>query len=280
MAPSFDYHAHVVSVLPKTERPMRIFGSSITHDVHTSPASATTATTQQRLMSTYRRNRIHQSISKKLDIDSAFFWLLLAFFITTLTFLSIRDYHSLDSVQLAEYERRTQYLSNSSVYIVEATREETLLSKLNAKEWKRISGDIDLVAIVFDDLPLFLTDDWISAAEQALDGKSVQMALFKCGCVLPNRYFTMHDIRLDNHECIMLPGFVLNDSDIKWIHVNEGRQCRGRDSIINSQGTSEKWSTQLAEIKRVLAQPNATQPSSNADGSSGVNGNVTAQASA
>lgn len=193
-------------------------------------------------------------MSGKLDLDSAFFWLLLAFLITTFTFLSLRDHHSLDPAQLAEYERRTQSLSNSTVYIVEATRPETLLSRLKAVEWQRIGRDIDLVAIVFDDLPLFLTDDWISTAERTMDRTRLQIGLFRCGCILPSRYFELTDVRMDGYECVLLPGFVLDDVDVKWMDITEGQDCRGRDAVLNARGTSRRWRNELAEVKRTLSE--------------------------
>lgn len=204
-------------------------------------------------LGTTRRLRPHQSLSNKLDLDSAFFWLLLAFLITTFTFLSLREHHSLDASQLAEYERRTQYLSNSTVYIVEATRSESLLSKLSAEEWKNIGRDVDLVAIVFDDLPLFLTDDWIAITEKTMNYDRMQIVLFRCGCILPSRYFSLTDMRMDGYECVLLPGFVLDERDVKWMQVNEGKECRGRDAILNARGTSMRWRKELAEIKRLLA---------------------------
>lgn len=194
----------------------------------------------------------HQSFSNKVHLDSAFFWLLLAFLITTFTFLSLRDHHSLDAAQLAEYERRTQYLSNSTVYIVEATRPETLLSKLSADEWKRIGRDIDLVAIVFDDLPLFLTDEWIGTAEHALQSSTVQIALFSCGCVLRSRYFSLTDVRMAGFECLLLPGFVLEDADVKWLDVAEGKDCHGRDAVLSASGKSLRWRKELKDIRRAI----------------------------
>lgn len=206
-------------------------------------------------MSTRRHRPLRSvSLTDKLDLDSAFFWLLLAFLITTFTFLSLRDHHSLDPAQLAEYERRTQTLSNSTVYIVEATRPETLLSKLKAEEWRRIGRDIDLVAIVFDDLPLFLTDDWIATAERTMDTQRLQIGIFRCGCILPSRYFELTDIRMDGYECVLLPGFVLDDSDVKWMDIDEGKECRGRDAVLSTRGTSRRWKGELAQIKHILAQ--------------------------
>lgn len=207
----------------------------------------------------------HQSFSNKVHLDSAFFWLLLAFLITTFTFLSLRDHHSLDATQLAEYERRTQYLSNSTVYIVEANRPETLLSKLSAEEWKLIGRDIDVVAIVFDDLPLFLTDEWITTAEQSMDRSRMQIGLFSCGCVLPSVYFTLTDVRMEGYECVLLPGFVLEDIDVKWMEVNEGKDCRGRDAVLSAHGTSLRWRKELSDIRRSLVEKGLTKGSESAD---------------
>lgn len=207
-----------------------------------------------------RRQRAHTSLSSKLDLDSAFFWLLLTFLITAFTFLSLRDHHSLNAAQLAEYERRTQYLSNSSVYIVEAARPERLLSTLSASEWRRVAHSVDLVAFVFDDLPLFLTDGWVAAAESTLDLTRPQIALFRCGCVLRAGYFATTGARLGGLECVLLPGFVFGDSDVKWMDVAEGRECRARTKVLAARGPLRAWAPQLADVRRDLA---AATPSNN-----------------
>lgn len=210
-----------------------------------------------------QRNRI--SALNKLDLDTAFFWLLLVFLLTVFAFLSLRDPHiQLNPHQVAEYERRSQFLSNSTVYIVEVNRPEGLLQKLSAKDWARISSDIDFVAFVFDDLPLFLTDDWVAAAERALLDRSlpsasrvaagIGIALFPCGCVLPNAYFTRVDHRLGGYECLLLPGWVLPHEDVHWLDVRDEtapESCRRRDGVLAARLTA-RYRKELKEIHAVL----------------------------
>lgn len=216
----------------------------------------------------HRRTPLHRSRSSalsKLDLDSAFFWLLLAFLLTVFTFMSLRERHiQLNPNQVAEYERRSQFLSNSTVYIVEVGRPEGLLLKLSSADWAKISTDIDFVAFVFDDLPLFLTDDWVAAAERALLDRSrphaarvaagVGVALFPCGCVLPNAYFTRVPVRLDGYECVLLPGWVLPHDDFHWLDVRDSAapgNCRRRDGVLASRLTA-RYRKELKEIHALL----------------------------
>lgn len=162
--------------------------------------------------------------------------------------------------QVAEYERRSQFLSNSTVYIVEVARPEGLLTKLSADDWTKISADIDFVAFVFDDLPLFLTDDWVAAAEHVLLDRSlahasrveagVGVALFPCGCVIPNEYFRQVDVRLDGYECLLLPGWVLPHEDVHWLDVRDSvapETCRRREGVLAAR-MAARYRKELKEI--------------------------------
>ncbi|KAI0563355.1 hypothetical protein FGB62_41g05 [Gracilaria domingensis] len=202
----------------------------------------------------------HSPLATKLDLDSAFFWLLLAFLLTAFTFLSLRDTHlSLNTAQLAEYERRSQFLSNSTVYIVEVGRPEALLNVLSKHDWQRISAGIDLVAFVWDDLPVFLTDGWVHAAERILKpsvlNANISMALFQCGCVLPASYFTLVEHRLAGFECVLLPGWVLDSSHVHWLDVDEGDACKRRDAVLKSR-LARRYRAELSDIHRVVTDHN------------------------
>lgn len=206
-----------------------------------------------------------RSTLNKLDLDSAFFWLLLVFLVTVFAFLSLRDRHvQLNPNQVAEYERRSQFLSNSTVYIVEVARPEGLLTKLSADDWTKISADIDFVAFVFDDLPLFLTDDWVAAAERVLLDRSlphasrveagVGIALFPCGCVIPNEYFRQIDVRLGGYECLLLPGWVLPHEDVHWLDVRDSaapETCRRREGVLAARMTA-RYRKELKEIHEAI----------------------------
>lgn len=206
-----------------------------------------------------------RSALNKLDLDSAFFWLLLVFLLTVFTFLSLRDRHvQLNPNQVAEYERRSQFLSNSTVYIIEVSRPEGLLTKLSANDWTKISADIDFVAFVFDDLPLFLTDDWVAAAERVLLDRAqphaarvsagVGVALFPCGCVIPNEYFRQVDTRLGGYECLLLPGWVLPHEDVHWLDVRESaapETCKRRQNVLAARMTA-RYRKELKEIHEAV----------------------------
>lgn len=195
----------------------------------------------------------------KLDLDSAFFWLLLVFLITVFTFLSLRERHvELDPRQVAEYERRTQLLANSTIYIVEVGKPEGLLSTLSPTDWARISSEIDYVSFIFDD-PLSLTDEWVAAAETALGQHAkrvrcgIGMALFPCGCLVPNAYFGRVAQRLGGFECILLPGWVLAHEDVHWLQAAEktSDSCKRREAMLAARMTA-RYRNELAAIHSTL----------------------------
>lgn len=106
----------------------------------------------------------------------------------------------------------------------------------------KISGEIDYVAYVFDDLPLFLTDGWVRRAEESFaEGmervrKGLGVAVFECGCLIPNEYFKRVDVRLKGLECMMLPGWVLGKDDVYWIGGDWGRSaCKGREEMLDER---------------------------------------------
>ncbi len=180
---------------------------------------------------------------KHLDLDAAFFWLIVAFLVTVLTFFTLRPRNvQLTGKQVAEYERRTQFLANSTLYIVETGRPEGLLSVFTPDAWARVSIGIDYVAFVYDDLPLFLTESWVEAAEVALQtpraASGLGIALFPCGCVLPNAYFGRVRHRMGGAECALLPGWVLAGKDVHWLDVNDPsmKRCRRRTEVLDARG--------------------------------------------
>lgn len=199
----------------------------------------------------------------RLDLDAAFFWLLLVFLVTVVSFLNLRGSHvALSPSQIAEYEHRTQALANSTVYIVEVHKPEGLLSKVSLDDWTRISQNIDYVAFVFDDMPAFLADDWVARAERVLSNPSLPHAdrvraglgimLFPCGCLLPNSYFRAVGTRLGGMECILLPGWVLPQEDVHWIpdlDSDMNAPCKRQKRILASRVVSE-FRAELASIRR------------------------------
>ena len=181
-------------------------------------------------------------------------------------FFSLRPRNvQLTGKQVAEYERRTQFLANSTVYIVEAGRPEGLLSVFPPTTWAKVSVGVDFVAFVYDDLPLFLTEPWVEAAERALRApdaphffratKGIGIALFPCGCVLPNEYFVRVSQRLGGAECALLPGWVLPTRDVHWLDVADPanwRWCRRRVDVLEKRGARAN-AKELQAIRKTIS---------------------------
>lgn len=218
-----------------------------------------------------RAGSLPRAAVARLDLDAAFFWLLLAALVTVVIFLNLRSAHvELNASQIAEYERRTQALANSTVYIVEVHRPEGLLSRLPPADWARVAAAVDYVAYVYDDLPAFLADEWVSRAERALRGPRVRAGLgilmLPCGCVLPNAYFTAVPTRLGGMECLLLPGWVLPRADVHWIPEiarDAGAPCKRQRRISASRVVAE-YAAELGAIRRAVEKVRAELPG-NAD---------------
>ncbi len=185
---------------------------------------------------------------------------------TVLAFFSLRPKHiALNAAQIAEYERRTQFLSNSTVYIIEVGRPENLLSKISPANWQQVSSGIDFVAFVFDDLQLFLTENWVDLAEAALRDpakphfnramRGVGIALFPCGCVIPNEYFVRVKERLGGLECTLLPGWVLDNEDVHWLDVSDPstKRCKRRSQFLESR-VARTHAASLQAIRKSVAE--------------------------
>lgn len=209
----------------------------------------------------------------RLDLDAAFFWLLLAALVTVLFFLNLRGSNvELNPSQVAEYERRTQALSNSTVYIVEVHRPEGLLSRLSPEDWGRVSAGVDYVAYVYDDLPVFLADEWVLRAERVLKDPAQPHAgrvraglgilMFPCGCMLPNAYFRAVPTRLGGMECLLLPGWVLPHGDVHWIPEidrDEAASCKRQRRVSASRVVAE-YAAELGAIRRAVEKVRAELP--------------------
>ena len=128
------------------------------------------------------------------------------------------------------------------------------------EDWSTISKDIDFIAFVYDDVPLFLVDDWVLQAEKVLKGhrlayaqKGIGLVLFPCGCVIPNKLFQMVDHRLGGMECLLMPGFVLDKEDVHWIDSYAGGHCKRRKEVLQS-GVLRKYGHQLMSLRKSILE--------------------------
>ena len=193
-------------------------------------------------------------------VDWLFVWLLGAFALTSLVFLGLARQRplELDRAQVDDFERRARVLANSSPYIVEAARPEGLVARLSPADWHRILRNIDFVAVVYDDLPAFLVEDWVRQAELVLKGRPMREAeagvgivLFACRCAVPNRLFQLVQHRMGGMESLLLPGFVLDKEDVHWVDTTAGGKCRRRESILGGRVLG-KYAHQLQNLRATV----------------------------
>ncbi len=167
-------------------------------------------------------------------------WLaaLAATFLTTAVyFVAIRKHNvDLSFDQLSNFERQKQAIGNHTAYFSEQLASADLLTTLSREDWTKISSKIDLVAFVFEDMYLYTTSkEWVREVSRAFarfEPPGFGIALFPCGCVVPNSLFTWSENRFRGFECAMLPGFVFPKEHVYWVNdtVSEG-QCKGRESM-------------------------------------------------
>ncbi|GAB0492127.1 hypothetical protein MMPV_003386 [Pyropia vietnamensis] len=227
------------------------------------PAAATSGTPS----GSSSRTSVLARVFDKRGVDVPFLALLTVFLVTASIFLVGRALSSgrphLTPAQRAEYEHRSLALANSTVYMVEYGLPEGLISSLPAASWDAVSAHIDYVAVVYDDLYHFLYDDWMASVEAAFrDGPSPRLgvALFPCGCVIPNAHFRAVAQRFAGDECVLLPGLVYPSERVHWLGgVFYSGGCRRRTAALNS--SLEGWMAEVDAARvRVDALLEAASP--------------------
>lgn len=229
------------------------------------------------------RTSVLARVFDKRGVDVPFLALLTVFLVTASIFVVGRALSSgrphLTPAQRAEYEHRSLALANSTVYMVEYGLPEGLISTLPAASWDAVSAHIDYVAIVYDDLYHFLYDDWMASVEAAFrDGPSPRLgvALFPCGCVIPNAHFRTVAQRFAGDECVLLPGLVYPPERVHWLGgVFYSGGCRRRTAALNGSLEGRVAEVDAARV-RVDALLEAATPAADAAAGSTSGTNVSA----
>lgn len=171
-------------------------------------------------------------------------WLAGFFIATCLTtvvyFVAIRRHNvDLSFDQLSKFERQKQEIGDYAAYFSEQPAAADLLTTLSREDWAKISRKIDLVAFVFDDMYMYSSNAaWttevagVFGKNSTFDPPGFGMALFPCGCVIPNTVFTWSANRFHGLECAMLPGFVFPKEHVYWVNDTASASvCKGRKSM-------------------------------------------------
>lgn len=154
-------------------------------------------------------------------------------------FVAIRTHNvQLSFKQLSEFERHVQTGGNRSVYFVELPSRDEFLTSFTPDEWQKLSGRIDYVVFLYDDLEAVGSlNGWVplvTAAFSRMKPPGYGISLFACGCVVPNVIFTRTRTRFDGYECTMLPGFVIPDDAVAFVNVSmTDKRCRRRDAFLS-----------------------------------------------
>lgn len=180
--------------------------------------------------------------SKRHRADAGGLLCIIAGLITLLTttavyYVAMRRHNvELSFDQLSTFERQTRVVANRTLYVSEQHRVDAahadLAVALARDDWAKVSAKIELVAYVFDDTSAFVGNpDWsnsVAHAFAAFDPPGLGIALFPCGCVVPNLFLRRSAARFGGLECAMLPGFVFPSQHVVWIDDAPGAHpCRG-----------------------------------------------------
>jgi hypothetical protein len=175
---------------------------------------------------------------------------LVAFCIATAAFYAAIRRHDVELSfdQLSAFERHVHTFGNRTVYVVDPSHPDPVLSTLPHEDWTKISYKIDYVAFLYNDLYMFTNmtpDAFVHTAASALEELKPHcygIALFSCGCLIHNVLFQHTSTRFDGMECAMLPGFVFEQDAIRWVHIPESAAgCPARDQLY--AGKQPPWYT-------------------------------------
>lgn len=171
------------------------------------------------------------------------FIFLAVFILITLVFYFTIRHHDIELSfdQLSAFERQVHSLGNRTIYSIDVSRKDAVFSKLSNDDWAKISRKIDYVAFTYDDFNSLTAgttshDQLFGTLSQELEGiqpHGYGIALFSCGCLLHNIMFQHVSTRFDGMECAMLPGFVLDNDDVRWVETAlQDDACLNRDRLL------------------------------------------------
>jgi len=153
--------------------------------------------------------------------------LLLTACVTGVYFLAIQEHDvELSFDQQLELERQTYRIANHSMYMARSSATD-LISALSHEDWSKVSKRIDWV--VFISISISISSgakieerpsvEWtakMSALFADFVPPNLGIILFPCGCVVPNKFVTLANVRFSGMECAMLPGFVFPHKYVAW----------------------------------------------------------------
>lgn len=184
--------------------------------------------------------------SSSVPVAATFFAYLI---VTGIFFAAIRRHDvNLSFDQRLTLGRHLQTFGNKTVYVVDSSHVDLVLSRLPHDDWTKISSKIDYVAYVYDNIYIGDLFQSLSGALESLAPHGYGVALFSCGCLIHNVLLQHVSVRFDGMECVMLPGFVFDDNAVRWVDAKlDENACRSRESLLSTQWYNiHSWKLQTA----------------------------------
>jgi hypothetical protein len=203
------------------------------------------------------------------DSCTSFALFLIAFCIVTGAFYAAIRRHDVELSfdQLSAFERHVHTFGNRTVYIVDPSHRDPVLSTLAHEDWTKISYKIDYIAFLYNDMDSFTTmssDEFVHKAASALEELKPHcygISLFSCGCLIHNVLFQHTSTRFDGMECAMLPGFVFEEDAIQWVDIPESASgCPAREHILGTPWYAiNSWKLGTARAEYAAVQQHLAQ---------------------
>jgi hypothetical protein len=169
--------------------------------------------------------------------------------VTGVYFAAIRRHDvNLSFDQRLTLGQHLQSFGNKTVYVVDPSDVDPVLSRLPYDDWTKISSKIDYVAYVYDSVYIGDIFHSLSSALENVSPHGYGVALFSCGCLIHNVLLQHVSVRFDGMECAMLPGFIFETSAVRWVDAEiDSNACKSRDTLLNTQWYDvHSWKLQSA----------------------------------
>lgn len=200
------------------------------------------------------RKTLTFSLSRKLNNAGPFLSLVAVFVLTGIYYNAIKSQNvELSFDQLSAFERQVIMVGNRSVYTVDPLQRDELLKSLSRSEWVNVASNIDVVAIMYDDLHSVMNPALMQRIDSVLmrnSPKGYGVVSFSCGCFIPNFIFKETQTRFSGFECLILPGFVMSQEHVHFIDIElPDGHCRNRKKVMRSSWY-ESNEEKLAEARK------------------------------
>lgn len=173
--------------------------------------------------------------------------------VLTIIYLNAMESHKteLSFAELSSLERQTSGVGNTSVYAIKVGDGSDVLYGLTRTDWISASTGIGFVGWGYGELNGDVWEKIGKSISNVLNGYGI--VLFECGCVIRNEMMKKTGIRFGGGECVMLPGFIIEKMDVRFVKL--GIECdeREREKMLGGEWYKE-WMWKLEEARNEFSR--------------------------